>query len=303
MSKAFVRVAVAFVLSAGVTSSVAVAQTPDYLQSGQATPTERSSTPALQETQRAEPQADLAQPVAEQQPPSPGPVTRTGFHAYVYSVAHDFAAMPTMKSTYAVLGGAGLLAFAVHNQDPDVNAHFQGSNTKWFSAGKYLGQSYTIGGAAFATYLIGRVRKNDKASHIGIDELRALLESELIVQGLKYTVRRDRPDGTGYSFPSGHATDSFAAATVLARHFGAKAAIPTYTLASYVAISRLHENRHYLSDVIFGAGLGYAVGHTVTRHGKGNFTEFAMYPMAVPGGAGIGVARTWPSGIGASALP
>jgi hypothetical protein len=202
--------------------------------------------------------------------------------------------MPTMKSTYAVLGGAGLLAAAVHNQDPKVNMHFQGGNTKWFSAGKYLGQSYTIGAAAFATYLVGRVRENDKASHIGIDELRALLESELIVQGLKYTVRRKRPEGTGYAFPSGHATDSFAAATVLARHFGAKAAIPTYLLASYIAMSRLHENRHYVSDVIFGAGVGYVVGHTVTRHGKDNFTQFAMLPMAVPGGVGISFVRTAP---------
>jgi membrane-associated phospholipid phosphatase len=48
-------------------------------------------------------------------------------------------------------------------------------------------------------------------------------------------------------------------------------------LASYIALSCLHENRHYASDVIFGAGVGYVVGHTVTRHGKGNFTEFAMY--------------------------
>jgi hypothetical protein len=241
-----------------------------------------------------EPQADLAEPAPEQQPAGPGPVTRTGFHAYFYSVAHDFGAMPTMKSTYAVLGGAGLLALAVHNQDPDVNVHFQGGNTKWFSAGKYLGQSYTIGAAGFATYLAGRLTKNDKASHIGIDELRALLESELIVQGVKYTVRRKRPEGTGYAFPSGHATDSFAAATVLARHFGAKAALPTYILASYIAMSRLHENRHYLSDVIFGAGLGYVVGHTVTRHGKDNFTEFAMYPVAVPGGIAMSFVRTKP---------
>jgi hypothetical protein len=35
----------------------------------------------------------------------------------VSSVAYDFGAMPTMKSTYAVLGGAGLLAVAVHHQD------------------------------------------------------------------------------------------------------------------------------------------------------------------------------------------
>jgi hypothetical protein len=75
-------------------------------------------------------------------------------------------------------------------------------------------------------------------------------------------VRRDRPiqlDGQQsktYSFPSGHAAITFAAATVLQQHLGYCAAIPTYAIASYVAMSRLHDNRHYASDVVFGAALG-----------------------------------------------
>jgi hypothetical protein len=283
MSKTLLRTALASVVVIGLSSRGVVAQVPDDRQNP--SPTQPSPTPAAPEIHTADP--NTAAPVQ-----GPEPVTRTGFHAYVYSVAHDFGAMPTMKSTYAVLAGAGVLALAVHGEDTKVNSHFQGGSTGFFAAGKYLGQSYTIGAAAVATYVAGRLAKNDKSTHIGIDELRALLESEAIVQGLKYTVRRDRPTGTGYAFPSGHAADSFAAATVLQRHFGAKAAIPTYILASYIAMSRLHEDRHYLSDVIFGAGVGYVVGHTVTRHGKGNFTEFAMYPMAVPRGVGIAFVRT-----------
>jgi hypothetical protein len=289
MAKTHLRFAVATVLSAALSVRAAIAQTQDVEPNAHPALIQQSQSALTEATDSAE--SSSAQP-SQQQPPGPAPVTRTGFHAYVYSVAHDFAAMPTMKSTYAVLGGAGLLAAAVHNEDPDVNSHFQGGNTNFFAPGKYLGQSYTIGIAAFTTYLVGRVKQNDKATHIGIDELRALLESEVIVQGLKYTVRRERPEGSGYSFPSGHAADSFAAATVLQRHFGAKAAIPTYILSSYIALSRLHENRHYLSDVIFGAGVGYVVGHTVTRHGKGNFTEFAMYPVAVPRGVEIAFVRT-----------
>jgi hypothetical protein len=75
------------------------------------------------------------------------------------------------------------------------------------------------------------------------------------------------------------------------------------TLRVIVAMSRLHENRHYLSDVIFGAGVGYMVGHTVTRHGKGNFTEFATYPVAVPRGVGIAFVRTTPSPKPKAAAP
>src|SRR5262245_8410944 len=50
------------------------------------------------------------------------------------------------------------------------------------------------------------------------------------------------------------------AATVLQQHLGYRAAIPTYLVASYVAMSRLHDNRHYASDVIFGAATGIMTG-------------------------------------------
>ena len=88
--------------------------------------------------------------------------------------------------------------------------------------------------------------------------------------------RPPNPDGTAnssktFSFPSGHAAITFADATVLQQHLGWKAALPTYAVASYVAISRLHDNRHYLSDVVFGAATGVIVGRTVTWHGRNNY--------------------------------
>jgi hypothetical protein len=48
-------------------------------------------------------------------------------------------------------------------------------------------------------------------SHLGIDLIEALAMSEALTQTLKYTTRRERPDGNGKnSFPSGHAADTFA---------------------------------------------------------------------------------------------
>ena len=50
----------------------------------------------------------------------------------------------------------------------------------------------------------------------------------------------------------------------------------------YVATSRLHDNRHFLSDVVFGSALGTATGWTVVgRHGR---SSYALTPVAVPGG-------------------
>lgn len=59
--------------------------------------------------------------------------------------------------------------------------------------------------------------------------------------------------------------------------------------SSYVAASRLHDNVHYVSDVVFGATVGTLAGRTVTRHGAANF---AFMPLAVPGGAAFVVVRS-----------
>jgi len=73
---------------------------------------------------------------------------------------------------------------------------------------------------------------------------------------------------------------------VLQQHIGYKAAIPTYAVASYVAMSRLHDNRHYASDVIFGAALGVVIGRSVTWHGR----NFYASPMLLHDGGGLQLA-------------
>ena len=70
---------------------------------------------------------------------------------------------------------------------------------------------------------------------------------------------------------------------MLQQHLGYKAGIPTYLLASYVAMSRLHDNRHFASDIVFGAATGIVVGRSVTWHGR-NFWGATPMVVPVPGG-------------------
>lgn len=70
------------------------------------------------------------------------------------------------------------------------------------------------------------------------------------------------------SFPSGHTTAIFAAATVYAQEYRNFKWVPyvSYTAATLVGLSRLTENKHWISDVFAGAGLGYVTGLQVVRN-------------------------------------
>ena len=89
------------------------------------------------------------------------------------------------------------------------------------------------------------------------------------------------------SFPSGHAAGGFAAAAVVAHHYGWKAAIPAYVGATYIAAARVHDNKHYLSDVTFGAAMGIAGARTVLL--KAGRYGAHVAPALTPGGVALHV--------------
>ena len=228
--------------------------------------------------------------------PKPDQPAHTGFSALVRAIGSDFKAFPQRKSTWAILAIGGAAAAAVHPADDDINEELQESSglKTAFKPGKYLGSTAVQVSASVGTYLIGRYArpgssKTNKWSHIGFDLLRAQVVSSTLMYGIKQAVRRDRPTGECCSFPSGHSTVTFATASVLERHFGYRASWPMWIIAGYVATSRLIDNRHFASDVVFGAALGVASGWTVVgRHGR---DTFAMTPVLMRGGAGVSF--TW----------
>jgi hypothetical protein len=244
----------------------------------------------------------FAQAPAQQPPPDPAQKppaavgeegkkpTRGFFSSLGHNLKDDVKHLPRKNTAYFLAGG-GALALLVHPNDNKINRRLEGSGAAetFFKPGKIIGQTPVLLGAGAAAYLIGRGKENSRLQHLGMDEIEAQLLAGAIVIGLKEAVRRDRPiknDGTrasGFGFPSGHAAATFAAATVLQQHLGYRAGIPTYLIASYVAMSRLHENVHKASDVVFGATVGIIAGRTVTWHGR----NFYASPMLLPKGGGI----------------
>lgn len=212
-------------------------------------------------------------PVSYVSTPAMAPFTNT---------IRDFRRLPS-RSTLGLLTIGGAAALSIHPADGSITRSASRSRPlhETVEAGAFIGGTPFQLGAAMATYGIGRALKNPCAASVGGDLIQAQLMAQALTTGMKLAVRRTRPEGAGFSFPSGHSTVTFATATVLQQHFGWKVGVPAYAAASYVAASRIQMKRHYASDVAFGAALGILAGRTVTM----GHTGWALAPMATPGGA------------------
>lgn len=225
----------------------------------------------------------------------------TGFGAFMRTLGADFTSFPKRPSTWVILGAGGAAAFAAHPLDDTFNARLAGSPNvgRFFAPGRIIGAAGTQAAVGVGLYVIGRYvvpaadgePRTNKYSHLGYDLLRAQIVSQALIQSMKLAVGRDRPTGECCAFPSGHAATAFAAASVLERHLGYRAAWPTLVVAAYVATSRLHDNRHFVSDVMFGSAIGMATGWTIVgRHGR---NEYTLLPMPVRGGVALSLARVY----------
>ena len=198
----------------------------------------------------------------------------------------DFRRLPS-QDTLAWLGVGAAIALAAHPADRSTSRSLAGSQTldDTFEAGEIVGGAMFQFVGSAATYLAGRGTGSPGVTAVGVDLLRAQILAQTVTTAVKYAVRRYRPDGAQYSFPSGHSSVSFASATVLQRHYGWKAGGLAYGVATYVAASRIQEKRHFLSDVVFGATIGIVAGRTVTIDVGEN--RFAIAPTVTHGGGGV----------------
>jgi membrane-associated phospholipid phosphatase len=138
--------------------------------------------------------------------------------------------------------------------------------------GNSLGRNLSSVGALPAVGIVtglfvgGRFAHEQRFRAATYDLLDAMIVNAAYTQVLKFATQRERPDGSNkHSFPSGHSSDAFALATVVERHYGWKLGVPSYVLAGAIGYSRIMQDKHWLSDVVAGATLGYVVGHTVVR--------------------------------------
>jgi len=147
----------------------------------------------------------------------------------------------------------------------------------------YLNALYTLGHFSY-----GYFAENEESLRASEHMFKASFYTLLMTTTLKTFVQERRP---GYpedrtSFPSGHSAFSFAFASVVAARHGWAYGSLAYGAATYISVSRINDDWHYLHDVLFGMGIGAAYGWGL----KYAFDEGLPYQISVLPMSGGGAA-------------
>lgn len=172
-----------------------------------------------------------------------------------------------------------------------------------------------------ALYATGRGTGNTFVTKTGREVVRAVLVSGGLTVVTKGLVGRSRPfaspgdadeynPGRGFlnsaraSFPSGHTSAAFAAATVMVREVNATHPHARWIVdpllfgsAAFVGFSRVYSNQHWPSDVLVGAALGSITGYEVVAHAHGDRSRitagFLSHLLVAPGPREHGMDVGW----------
>ena len=198
----------------------------------------------------------------------------------------------------AAVAGIGVTAVF----DDTIRDHVQAKRTegqdRFMSRWQNLNTFYLLAGFEAWGELGGDIR----AKNVAMDGIAAsIVASGLITPALKLAVGRERPSTTSatfkfrpfsgnYSFPSGHATQAFAVATVIAENYhlwwidGL-----AYGSAALVGYARIEQNAHYASDVVTGSLIGWSVAHAIVGRNDGppDPRKLSWTPYANGSGAGL----------------
>ncbi len=202
------------------------------------------------------------------------------------------------RKDWGKFGAFALTTVAVGFADESIQKQalkFRNSNSWALNVSKGITQSggtaevFTLGGL----FAYGLIFKNQKLKTTTLLASQAYITGSAIETVLKFLTGRTRPshydptteaepifkgpfsstrnyDGgrSNSSFPSGHATVAFAAATVFAMEYKKTIWVPilSYSVASLISISRITENKHWSTDVLVGAVLGYLSGRQIVNN-------------------------------------
>ena len=171
--------------------------------------------------------------------------------------------MPSASGTFLRLAlGLALLA-PIERLDERVQRAVQGARHPALEGPMRVSSGSRQGAVLFAGLLVVAIMTGPAGPATARAAIAVLVPVNGAVEALKLAVNRSRPDGerrrANSSFPSSHAANAAALALVLGRRWR-RLAPGFWALTGMVAFSRMYLDRHFLSDVLCGAGIGLGLG-------------------------------------------
>jgi hypothetical protein len=249
-------------------------------------------------------------------PVSLGRILGSEAHRYVHDSA-DILFAPLHWSRRSWTEAAIVVAsiVALGHEDATIEDSFQrnrSSTTNSVSRAITPLGSATGVGLSFAALGGGLLFQDPALRDIGRDAVEAeLISGGIVTPVIKWVIGRTRPSQGGdadeykpfssrQSFPSGHTTEAFTLASVVAtRSHGWVVPTIAYGLAATVGLSRMNDRAHFASDVLAGAVIGTVVGRSVVHRHTGSSEHASSWSiLPVPARRGGGLAIRLDSGPG-----
>lgn len=160
-----------------------------------------------------------------------------------------------LPATLLTIGIGGYYLDGFYGFNDDIN-----KSVTTLRSGRYFHIDDYVQYLPAVTYLafgsIGVKGKHSFRERLAVG-LTAYLSMTLLTNAGKYSFHEKRPDSNARnSFPSGHTATAFTGAELMRIEYGIKYGIPAYLVATGVSFLRLYNGRHWLNDVIAGAGIG-----------------------------------------------
>lgn len=154
-----------------------------------------------------------------------------------------------------VAGGLGIQSSLSHGVNDDIHTWMKSvRGDHYFHADDYL---QYVPAAAYVGLGLTGVKARHSFLERSVVLLTAWAAMGLMVNATKYAVREKRPDSNARnSFPSGHTATAFMGAELIRREYGNAWGAGAYLLAGGIGFLRIYNDRHWLGDVLAGAGFG-----------------------------------------------
>jgi len=213
----------------------------------------------------------------------------SGLSNYINYMGDGFRETVSDRSNQWILAGATLSIVATYQFEDNVQKYSLENRLMSENLSKMFDEYGNKYAYPAGLAVVGLSAYLDSGTDKLIQDVKYFATAVIVTGGttdlLKTISKRERPNKkSNRSFPSGHTSGSFCVATVMNEIYGSKVGVPLYLIAAGVGLQRIHDNKHWLTDVIAGAALGTVIGRGFGKvYQKENSETISIVPAGRQG--------------------